>query len=154
MNRNSKRYVKMVYDAALQKLTFVADVTNVTINNPYEGTGWDFEFEWTGGIKFESSDTNVATINPAGHVEAVAPGQTVITVKNGNGALEKVVVAVRERPTEVKDFKLSIEHFDGLSPDGAIIVKIQDVTPADVLLGGTDGLMVSWFVKEDEATAE
>lgn len=208
---NSPIYTKMIYDAALQEWTFVADVTDVEINNPYEGTGYEFEFEWTGGIlisgmdyagnegdfvtrvstdntepdsgltitpssgllyvgdtfdfsiidssaaggiTFESADPSVAEVNGAGHVTAVSPGQTVITVKNGNGAFERIVVAVRERPTEVTDFKLSLETFDGLSPDGAIIVKIQDVTPANVLLGGTDGILVSWSVKENEETAD
>lgn len=209
---NSVIYSEMIYDAALKEWTFVADVTNVTINNAYEETGWEFEFEWTGGLliqamdyagnegdfvtrvnpdgtepesgltvtpnsglmyvgdtfdfsvidssaagnlKFVSADPKVATVTEkGGHVEAVSEGQTVITVTNENGAVEKVVIAVRRRPTEVTDFDLSLETFDGLSPDGAIIVKIQNVQPADVLLGGTDGLLVSWSVKENDATAD
>lgn len=205
---NSSLYAKMIYDAALQEWTFVADVTEVEIDNDlYEGTGYEFEYEWTGGLlvsamdyagnegdfvtrvnpdgsepdsdltvtpnsgilyvgdtfdfsvidnsaagglEFESSDIKVATVNAAGHVEAIAKGQAVITVSNGNGAVEKVVIAVRERPTEATDFKLSLEHFEGLTPDGALIVKIQDVQPADVLLGGSDGLLVSWSIREDD----
>ncbi len=210
--RNSPLYSKMIYDAARQEWTFVADVTEVEIKNPYEETGWDFEFEWTGGlliqamdyagnegdfvtrvstdmtepesgltvtpncglmyvgdtfdfsvidssaaggIEFATADESVASVTPAGHVEAKSVGQTVLTVSNKNGATEKVVIAVRERPTEVKDFNLSIESFSGLTPDGALVVKIQDVQPADVILGGgPDGLLVSWSVKEDEETAD
>ncbi len=209
---NSAIFSQMIYDAAVQEWTFVADVTDVTINNPYEGTGWEFEFEWTGGLliqamdyagnegdfvtrvstdgtepesgmtvtpssglmyvgdtfdfsvidnsatgelEFTSEDPGVATVTQkSGHVEAIAEGQTVITVKNGNGAMEKVVIAVRERPTQVESFDLSLGTFNGLSPDGALIVKIQNVAPANVLLGGTDGLLVSWSVKENDGTAD
>ena len=53
-----------------------------------------------------------------GHVVAVAPGQAIITVSNGTySAL--CVIAVEASSTEVKDFKLSMDHFSGLKPNGA-----------------------------------
>ncbi len=90
-----------------------------------------------------SSNPEVATIDEFGHVVAVAPGQTTITVTNG---VEEVVciVAVSEVPTEVIDFDLSIDHFSGLKPDGSIVVNVVNLEPANVVI--TEN---SWLVYED-----
>ena len=91
-----------------------------------------------------SSNPEVATIDEFGHIVAVAPGQTTITISNGE---EEVVciVAVTERPTEVIDFDLSIDHFSGLKPDGSIVVNVVNLEPADVVI--TEN---SWLVYEDD----
>lgn len=91
-----------------------------------------------------SSDPSVATIDEFGHVVALAPGQTTITISNGEE--EAVcIVAVMERPTEVIDFQLSIDHFSGLKPDGSIVVKVVNMEPADVVI--TEN---GWVVYEDD----
>ena len=95
-----------------------------------------------------SSNPEVATIDEFGKVKAVAPGQAVITVSNGS-SFGICVVIVENRNTEVKDFKLSMEKFSGLKPDGECIVKITDLQPADVVLDE-----VRWVVEEDDDYAE
>lgn len=50
------------------------------------------------------------------------------TVSNGTySAL--CVIAVEASSTEVKDFKLSMDHFSGLKPNGAITVRVVDLQP-------------------------
>ena len=90
-----------------------------------------------------SSNPEVATIDEFGHVEAIAPGQTTITVTNG---IDEAVciVAVTDRPTEVIDFDLSIDHFSGLKPDGSIVVRVENLEPANVVI--TEN---TWLVYED-----
>ena len=79
-----------------------------------------------------------------GHVVAVAPGQAIITVSNGTySAL--CVIAVEASSTEVKDFKLSMDHFSGLKPNGAITVRVVDLQPADVEI-----YQNQWLVYEDD----
>ena len=95
-----------------------------------------------------SSNPAVATVDEYGHVVALAPGQTTITISNGTETVV-CIVAVRERPTEVLDFDLSIENFEGLKPNGEIIVKVTNLYPADVELSE-----VRWEVSEDDETAE
>lgn len=95
-----------------------------------------------------SSNPEVATIDPFGLVTAVAPGQTVITVAKGN-ASATCVVAVEEVPTVVEDFDLSIQSFDGLKPDGQVVVKVDNLQPANVDLSE-----IKWTVWEDEDYAE
>ena len=77
-----------------------------------------------------SSNPEVATIDEFGRVEALAPGQTVITVSAGEDSAV-CVVAVKERTTELQDFQLSVESFSGLKPNGSIVVKATDLYPAD-----------------------
>ena len=90
-----------------------------------------------------SSNPEVATIDEFGHVEAIAPGQTVITVSNGTD--EAIcIVAVIERSTELIDFDLSIDHFSGLKPDGSIVVNVVNLEPANVIITES-----SWLVYED-----
>ena len=90
-----------------------------------------------------SSNPEVATIDDFGHVVAIAPGQTTITVSNGTE--EAVcIVAVIERPTEVIDFDLSIDHFSGLKPDGSIVVNVVNIEPANVVISEN-----TWLVYED-----
>ena len=90
-----------------------------------------------------SSNPEVATIDEFGLVKAIAPGQTTITISNGTD--EAVcIVAVTERPTEVIDFDLSIDHFSGLKPDGSIVVNVVNIEPADVII--TEN---TWLVYED-----
>ena len=79
---------------------------------------------------------------------ALAPGQTVITVSNSSGSAV-CVVAVREHTTEVLDFNLSIENFSGMKPNGALLVKVTDLYPADVQLEE-----IRWEVSESDETAE
>ena len=91
-----------------------------------------------------SSNPDVATIDEYGHIVALTPGQTTITVSNGD---EEVicVVAVAERPMEVIDFQLSMDHFSGLKPDGSIVVNVVNLEPADVVITQN-----SWMVYEDD----
>ena len=97
-----------------------------------------------GELVRSSSNPEVATINEFGMVKAIAPGQATISVSKGDQ--EAVcVVAVRERVTEVLDFDLSIENFSGLKPDGAVIVKVTNLQPANVQLED-----VRWEINEDD----
>ena len=91
-----------------------------------------------------SSNPEIATIDEYGHIVALAPGQTVITVSNGF-ASATCVVAVEEWPTEVIDFDLSIDHFSGLKADGSIVVNVVNLQPADVVI--TEN---TWKVYEDD----
>ena len=94
-------------------------------------------------LMLTSSNPEVATVDEFGHIVAVAPGQTTITISNGTD--EAVcIVAVIERSTEVIDFDLSIDHFSGLKPDGSIVVDVVNLEPADVVISET-----SWLVYED-----
>lgn len=95
-----------------------------------------------------SSNPEVATVDEYGMVTAVAPGQTIITVSKG-GAEAICVVAVEERPTEVLDFRLSIDKFEGLKPDGQATVRVVDLYPADVEIDE-----IIWSVEEDEDYAD
>lgn len=91
-----------------------------------------------------STNPDVATVDEFGHIVAVAPGQTEIVISNGT---EEVVciVAVLEKKTEVIDFDLSLEYFDGLKPGGSIVVKVINLEPADVAI--TENV---WLVTEDD----
>ncbi len=95
-----------------------------------------------------SSDPSVASIDEFGHITAHAPGQATICISNGEQEVV-CIVAVTERPTEVIDFDLSIDHFSGLKPDGSIVVSVVNLEPADVVI--TEN---SWMIyEEDEAWA-
>ena len=101
----------------------------------------------TGGdaaITRTSSNPEVATIDEYGHIEALAPGQTVITVSNGIDSAV-CVVAVEEWPTEVIDFDLSIDRFSGMKPDGSVVVNVVNLQPADVVI--TENI---WAVYEED----
>ncbi len=91
-----------------------------------------------------SQTPEVATIDGYGIITAVAPGQTVITISNGTDTTV-CIVAVEERPTEVVDFDLSIDHFSGLKPDGSIVVQVENLQPADVVITQN-----TWLVYEDD----
>ncbi len=112
--------------------------------------GSEFELSVTdntgieGALLRTSSDESVATIDEFGQVRAVAPGQAVITISKGDQQAI-CVVAVRERTTEVTDFKLSIDHFSGLKPNGTVIVKVTDLEPANVELTEK-----KWIINEDD----
>src|SRR5699024_9298629 len=84
-----------------------------------------------GAMTRTSSNPEVVTVDDYGHVTAVAPGQAVITVAKGD-ASATCVVAVEEVPTVVEDFDLSIQSFDGLKPDGQVVVKVENLQPANV----------------------
>ena len=101
-----------------------------------------------GEIVRTSSNPEVATIDEVGHVEAIAPGQTIITVSKGS-ATAICVVAVEEYNTEVLDFDLSLVSFDGLKPNGQLLVKVDNLQPADVQLDE-----IRWEVYEDEDYTE
>ena len=49
-----------------------------------------------------------------------------------NGTYSACASYVEASSTEVKDFKLSMDHFSGLKPNGAITVRVVDLQPADV----------------------
>ena len=91
-----------------------------------------------------SSNPEVAKVDEFGHVTAVSAGQAVITVSNGTSSAV-CIVAVKERPTQVEDFKLSIDSFSGLKPNGSITVKVEDMIPADVEIN-----QIEWKVYEDD----
>ena len=91
-----------------------------------------------------SENPKVASTDEYGIITAVAPGQTVITVSNGEETVV-CVVAVEEHPTEVIDFDLSIDQFTGLKPDGSIVVKVTNLQPADVVI--TEN---TWMVYEND----
>ncbi|MGN0985813.1 MAG: S8 family serine peptidase, partial [Candidatus Enterenecus sp.] len=120
-------------------LLHVGDEFDLSVNN---NTGSD------DAITRTSSDPAVATVDEFGHIVAVAPGQTIITVSNGTDSAV-CVVAVEEYPTEVIDFDLSIDHFSTLTPSGELMVKVTNLYPADVVLSE-----IRWEVSEDEETAE
>ena len=92
----------------------------------------------------QSSNPEVATIDEFGHIEALAPGQTTITVSKGDVSAI-CIVAVREKTDEVIDFKLSIESFSGLKPNGTVVVKVTDLEPANVEL-----YQKHWIINEDD----
>ncbi len=91
-----------------------------------------------------SSNPEVATVDEYGHIEAIAPGQTIISVSCGDSRAF-CVVAVREKNTEVLDFDLSIDHFSTIQPDGSIVVKVENLYPSDVVI--TEN---TWLVYEDD----
>ena len=91
-----------------------------------------------------SSNPEVATVDEFGHIVALAPGQTIITVSNGSSSAI-CVVAVEEYTSEVLDFDLSIEHFDGLKAGMPITVRVTNLQPADVRIEN-----ISWLVYEDD----
>lgn len=97
-----------------------------------------------GEIVRESSNPEVATIDEFGHIEAISAGQTTITVRKGDQSAV-CIVAVQEWNTEVVDFKLSVESFSGLKPNGTFVVKVTDLEPADVVL--TEKI---WDIREDD----
>ena len=97
-----------------------------------------------GELTRTSSNPEVATIDEFGMVTAIAPGQTTITIAKG-GQEAICIVAVREHNTEIVDFKLSIDHFSGLKPNGSVIVKVTDLQPANVTIED-----VRWEINEDD----
>ncbi|MCH5323584.1 MAG: S8 family serine peptidase [Eubacterium sp.] len=118
----------------------------------YVGDDFDLEVvDNTGSglpLTYTSSDPDVATVDEYGHVVAVAPGQTTLTITNGEDTVV-CIVAVRDYVTEVLDFELSIDHFSTMKPDGSLIVKVVNLEPANVKLEE-----IRWEVYEDEQTAE
>ncbi len=114
----------------------------------YVGSSFDLNVINNSGSDAEiiraSSNPEVATIDEYGHIEAIAPGQTIISVSCGNSKAF-CIVAVREVNTEVLDFDLSIDHFSGIQPDGSIVVKVENLYPSDVVI--TEN---TWLVYEDD----
>ena len=121
----------------------------LTANSALMYVGESFELnvinntQSSAALKRTSSNPEVATIDEFGHVEAIAPGQTTITISNGTDEVV-CIVAVTERPTEVIDFDLSIDHFSGLKPDGSFVVNVVNIEPANVVIRES-----SWLVYED-----
>lgn len=101
-----------------------------------------------GEIERSSSNPEVATVDEMGKVTAIAPGQAIITVSKGS-ASATCVVAVEDYNTTVEDFDLVPVNFDGLKQDGQLLVKVDNLQPADVQLNE-----IRWEVFEDEAYAE
>ncbi len=98
-----------------------------------------------GALTKTSSNPDVATVDDFGIVTAVAPGQAVITVSNEIGDSAVCIVGVEELATELTDFKLAIDHFEGLKPNGCLVVEVTDIQPASAEI--TD---ISWVVMEDD----
>lgn len=98
-----------------------------------------------GALTRTSSNPEVATVDEFGTVTAVAPGQTVITVSNEKGDSAVCIVGVEEIATEITDFKLSIDHFNGLKPGGSLVVKVTDIQPASAVITEK-----TWIVTEDD----
>lgn len=120
-------------------LLYVGDEFDLSVNNNTDSAT---------PVTRTSTNPEVASVDEFGHIVALAPGQTTIVVSNG--VSESVcIVAVQERPTEVLDFDLSIDHFSTLTPAGEIVVKVTNLQPADVEL-----TEIRWEVSEDEETAE
>ena len=116
-------------------LLHVGNTFDLIVNN---NTGSDAP------LTFTSSNPEVATVDEFGHIQTLAPGQAVVEVSNGTESAY-CIVAVREKNTEVIDFDLSIESFSGLKPGGTLVVKVQNLQPADVELNE-----VRWEVFEDD----
>lgn len=91
-----------------------------------------------------SSDPDVAVVDEFGNVTAVAPGQATITVSNGVSSAV-CIVAVEAYSTEVIDFDLSIDHFEGLKAGAPITVNVTNLQPADVAIEN-----ITWLVYEDD----
>ena len=116
-------------------LLHVGSTFDLSISN---NTGSDASLTLT------SSAPEVATIDEFGHIVALKPGQAVMEITNGTDTAY-CIVAVREKNTEVIDFDLSIASFSGLKPGGSVIVKVQNLQPADVELNE-----IRWEVLEDD----
>ena len=114
----------------------------------YVGSSFELSVNDNTGIEGElvraSSNPEVATIDEFGLIRAIAPGQTTITVSKGDVSAV-CVVAVREKETEVIDFKLSIDSFSGLKPNGTLVVRVTDLEPANVEL-----YQKHWVITEDD----
>lgn len=91
-----------------------------------------------------SSNPKVATVDEYGCITAIAPGQTIITVSNGTESAI-CIVAVEEENPAISDFELSIDSFSGLKPDGEVVVKVNNIKPANAEIEH-----ISWIVSEDE----
>ena len=94
-----------------------------------------------------SSNPEVATVDEFGTVEAIAPGQAIITVSDGTSSA--VCVVIVEPYNTVESFELSMDKFTGLKPDGECVVKITNLQPADAVIENA-----SWVVEEDDDYAE
>ncbi len=92
-----------------------------------------------GALTRTSSNPEVATIDEFGNVVAIAPGQTIITISNGQSSAI-CIVAVEERPSRLESFELSLEHFSGLKPGTDLEVRITDIQPQDVDLDSLDAV--------------
>ena len=55
------------------------------------------------------------------------------------------IVAVEAYSTEVIDFDLSIDHFEGLKAGAPITVNVTNLQPADVAIEN-----ITWLVYEDD----
>ncbi len=121
MVANSDEGIQLSQNSALM---YTGDVLHLSVNNntAEEGT-----------LVRSSSDPAVATIDADGNIEAKAPGQTIITVSNGT-ASAVCVIAVEEKPTQLTDFTLALEQFDGLKPAGQLEIRVTDIQPGDVVL--------------------
>lgn len=91
-----------------------------------------------------SSNPEVATIDEYGCITAIAAGQTIITVSNGTESAICIVAVEDENPA-ISDFELSIDSFSGLKPDGQVVVKVNNIKPANAEIEN-----IRWEVWEDE----
>ncbi len=114
----------------------------------YVGSSFDLSITNNTGsdapLTLTSSNPEVATIDEFGHVKALKAGQAVMEITNGTETAY-CIVAVREKNTEIIDFDLSIASFSGLKPGGSMVVKVQNLQPADVELNE-----IRWEVFEDD----
>lgn len=83
-----------------------------------------------GGISYTSSDESVATVDENGVVTAVGEGTAVIVVEKA-GKSDKVVITVKAMADEITDFRFSVEDFRTLRPDESIVIRAEDIIPAE-----------------------
>lgn len=101
---------------------YVGESFDLLVNNNVEGES----------VLTRTSDRpEVASIDEFGHVEALTPGQAVLTVSNGHNSAV-CVVAVEERPAKLTDFQLTPSRFIGMKPDSVLDVQITDIEPSNV----------------------
>lgn len=91
-----------------------------------------------------SSNPEVATVDEQGLVTALATGQTTIEVSNGISSAV-CIVAVQDDSMEVEDFNLTITEFNGLKPNGSMVVSVKDIQPS-----GAKVDKVEWKVYEND----
>ncbi len=100
---------------------YVGDGAALTV---IDNTGAD------GAITYTSSDETVATVDENGYITAVGAGTAVITLEKA-GKTAKVVITVRERASEITDFRFSVENYKTLIPNQSIDIRVEDIIPVE-----------------------
>jgi len=104
------------------------------------------------GFSFASSNTKVASVNPAGEVTAVAPGKAVISYKQGGVTVATVEVEVVNSTPQIADIKL-IEGKTQVEVKGGVTTA-DEATFADLLdelqFIGADGKEIALTVNDSD----